>query len=453
MFTLNAHARRKAGIVAVGALAALTAGNAAQAYVHDDVYFDPGLSAAGTGTGGTGSFDQNSVNFYNPRLGVDQKIFLPTGPNMDGTHAGYWTGDNIHFATTPGVVTVNSATTATQMTIDIGGYTIQGAPLTLGGGYQAYNANNTGQATPVPFLTSSAGTNTITSNLIFQSGNRASRSAIEVTAGTLTIGNFTYTGGNYGDLHKTGTGTLIVNGTFDMGQSDSEVLYVNAGTVNLNNPARTNSALDTTGNQINQGVEVSSGGTLGGVGGIRITGASLDDNTGLAPFFKILGGGHLSPGNNPAGSNFGSVGTFTLNGGYGAGQTLTGTFHSTSNFDIDIASTSSYDSFQFTKGNYSTNLLVIEDGAIVNINALAPLAEGTYHIVTTSGGVSITDGGFDIGTAPSGYNYEFVQVLNGSTVTGIDLVVTAAPIPEPASLAVLGLGATAMLIRTRRRAR
>jgi hypothetical protein len=420
-------------------------GSSAHAYTHDDVYFDPGLSAAGTGTGGNGSFDQNSVNFFNPRLGIDQKIFLPTGPNMDGTHAGYWTGDNIHFATTPGTVTVSNPTTAAQMSIDIGGYTFNGSALTLGGGYAAYLANNTGQATPVPFLTSSAGTNLINNNLLYQSSNRAGRSALEVTAGTLTIGNFTYTGGNYSDLYKTGAGTLVVNGTFDMAQSDSEVLYVNAGKVNLTNASRTNNNADVTGNAINQGVEVASGATLSGGGGIEVSGASLDDNTGSPPFFRILSGGHLAPGNNPGASNFGSVGTFTLNGGYGGGQNLTGTLATGSNLDIDIASLASYDVFQFTRGNYSTNNLVIENGAVVNINALAPLQEGTYHIVNTTGTVGITDGGFVIGTAPSGFSYSFVDVANG-----VDLVVTAAAVPEPTSIAMLGMGSGLLLLRRRK---
>jgi hypothetical protein len=406
------------------------------AYHHDDVYWDPGLTATGTGSGGSGSFDGTTVNFYNPRLAGDRKIFIEVFPGTypenipgDADHPapGYdWTADMVHFATTGGTVTVTNPTDIGLITFDVGGYTINGAAITLGGGYGNHFDN------PDFILTSTTGNNTINAPIYL--GGAASAvlfNGIHVAAGTLTLGdvtNGTAGGYSYNNLRKTGAGTLIMNGNLNLDTQAFSGLFVDAGTMLFNTPPASGGATFVPGNSINQSVEVASGAAIGGNGGLRINGAQADYNNGSLPHFTILAGGHLAPGNNPAGSNFGAVGTFTLRGGYGNGQTsLAATLKSLSNLDIDIASLSSYDSFQLTGGEYNSGkTFTIENGAKININAINPLSPGTYHIITETASAlgtyfAITDGGFTV-NGPSGFSYSIVDLPGDA---GIDLVIAA----------------------------
>ena len=77
MFSLKRHARKNSRVVALGAAAASVAciTSSAVAYQYDTVYWDPTLTAAGTGSGGAGTFDNTTANFYNPARDPTRLIF------------------------------------------------------------------------------------------------------------------------------------------------------------------------------------------------------------------------------------------------------------------------------------------------------------------------------------------------------------------------------------------
>jgi hypothetical protein len=123
-----------------------------------------------------------------------------------------------------------------------------------------------------------------------------------------------------------------------------------------------------------------------------------------------------------------------------------------------------------TKGSYGRMNLNIAQGARVNINnGIGSLTPGTYHIITmldqgtvlnepniAALNIDVAGTGFATGDVPGGYDYQFLNVIGSSgpyvdDIIGIDLVVTASAVPEPASIGVLGIGTGLMLLRKRRR--
>jgi hypothetical protein len=320
-------------------------------------------------------------------------------------------------------------------------------------------------------LSQTAGNNTIATEVRYTSGSSASTMTVNTAAGTnLSIQNMTYSHYGWGGVTKTGTGQV----TFTSGFSNAGSLFsgngfnITAGTVMLEGVAQANGVSGRTGggNAVGGGgFKVQSGATLAG-NGLRNSGAS-DTGGSLS---NVLSGGHLAPGVNPVLSNFGTAGTFTLRGAGGASLIANVSLDTGSELDLDLVNLGSYDSIALTKGAYGRMNFIVGDQAIVNINnGAGSLTPGTYSIVTmveqlntlntnqAALNIDVTGGGFIIGSAPAGYNYQFVNVLGNSgfyngEIVGIDLIVTDA-IPEPASMAILGLGAGALLLRGRRRSR
>jgi hypothetical protein len=415
MFSLNKLARRNARIVAIGAAA--SAGFIASQAGATTLSYDPDLTPPASG--GSGVFDNGVANFLDPSNNYVQ----PTS------------ADTAHFGVTGGTVAVAAGGVQIGgVTFDVGGYNLTGGNLANG---------NTPTSANTPALVQNAGNNTIVGSV---SGYGAG--SANVAAGTLTVGGIT--NGNYGTFTKTGAGVLSLTGPLNTARgSPFYSAAVNNGTM----------ILSTTANTMGGSLTVASAGDIQGTANTLIA----------ATHGTMTVDGHIAPGVNTANSNFGGAGTFAIRGGgqNAVGDGLTVTFGATSQYDIDLTTPDSapgvfdgvHDRVAFTSGNYGGIFLNITSGATVNISGT--FTPGTYHIISLentpgkSGAVNelqLTDAGFTVGSAPSGFSYSFADTGTGpNNFTGIDLIVAAQTgVPEPASLAMLGVGAGLLLARKRR---
>jgi autotransporter-associated beta strand protein len=232
--------------------------------------------------------------------------------------------------------------------------------------------------------------NILNGNDVFNVADGAQDIDLLVTNG---IGDISWWGGTAG-IRKTGDGTMEVQGASNLGSSTS----VEAGTLLVNG------TLSTT------GVAVSSGATLGGTGSIS---ADVD----------IAAGGTLAPGAL-------GIGTLTISG------------------DVDLDGTLLVD-LDGTGGGSSDLLVVTGDldigAGTVDFDVGAALDDGVYVFAsygTLTGGAFGTVSG--IPDLPAGTGSYVIDYAYGGN--NIALVY----VPEPATLALVGLGALALLARRRR---
>ncbi len=238
-----------------------------------------------------------------------------------------------------------------------------------------------------------------------------------------TVNGRIYRGGG-GSFIKQGLGTMVLKGNPPTDFPLLGQITVSAGTLLVSN---------TSGSGTGGGaVVVNSGATLGGTG---IIGPS--DTAGIT----ADAGATVAPG--------ASIGTLRLSGASTTGAVLT--MASGAAFNFEVAGDGS-GADQIELWNYVAGDLALNSTAI-NLDVLGtPIAGQRTYTVTlfeffSDAGTTLTASGISSGLVlgtldPRIYSAELVYNTNS-----IDLVYS---IPEPASLALLGLGAVALLHRRRR---
>ena len=295
-------------------------------------------------------------------------------------------------------------------------------------GVYTYNLNSGTLKTPQ--IESSSGTSNFNFNggTLVADGNNAefmqglSTASIETHGGTINPNGFHITIGQNisgsGALTVTGGGTLTLSGnnTYSGGTS-----ILGASLL----------AANTTGSATGSGtITIGAGGMLGGTGA-------------LSGPVSTVGGGTLSPGAADPGGTLTIANTLTI----GDGTNLQYYFSapsggSTSNSLITVVGTSG------SNGN-----LTLGKDVTVSLQAGSTLAAGTYHLISYTGQLDNLSDNFS-GWTLSGFNlpgmtYNF-STQNSSNA--LDLVVSAVPTPEPATLAIFALGSLTILAgRFRRR--
>jgi len=237
-----------------------------------------------------------------------------------------------------------------------------------------------------------------------------------VGASALTLGNLSLIQGNWGaavytaHMHKTGDGTLTLVGTSGASSAKDGALVgsveVDGGTFLANNAS--GSPLHSS-----VAVNVNSGGTFGGTGGV----------SGLV---TVLSGGHIAPG-----ASIESLGVGSL----------------------DLESSSFLD-FEFNNSP-ANDLIVLDAGGVLTINGggVNLYEEGTSNPWTGAGSYNLIQytgaslvgsvSNLSVANPQAGMSYQFLA--NGDYV---QVVVT----PEPATMSLFGLGSLGIaVLRMRRR--
>ncbi len=296
---------------------------------------------------------------------------------------------------TAGTITMGGATqTSNSNYLEMVGGTVYvgGGGIVAGIGNTVTNNINIGLATATTTPTLGAAADWSSSmNITLTNNSTALAPTIKAADASNVAHNITLSGNTSGagGLSKTGGGILTLNGTNAFAGGTT----VSAGTLLVGDASHTAATL---------GAVAVNGGTFGGYGTVGALAINL--------------GGTLSPG--------GSIGT--LNAGT---TTLAG------NYLAEIDATSS-DLLAVTGDLSLGGTLTISD-LTGGAGSYAP----SYTLATYTGQLS---GSFaSISGQPAGYT------LDTSTAGQVRLV-SSAPVPEPASLGILALGAAAMLTRRRK---
>lgn len=276
--------------------------------VEPPTYWDPGLTDAAPGSGGSGGWDSASTNWF------------------IGSSDTKWVSNNVaNFAGTGGTVTLNANETADGLTFTAGGYIVNGtSTLTLGGTPIVTLAGGGGSTAEIDCPI--AGTAGIAEN---GSGGTLTLGGINTFGGAVTIGDGSALVLNapntYSGATAIGNGSMLtIAGSGNIGSGNYPGAIANAGAFIYNSAA----------SQSLSGI-MSGSGTLTQSGPGALTSSGLDTFTGGITInsgtFTISGAGDL--GNNPTFNTGGYAGIITDNGAFiynsSAQQTISGQINGT----------------------------------------------------------------------------------------------------------------------------
>ncbi len=339
--------------------------------VQPPTYWDPGFSEASPGSGGSGSWDSSSTNWF------------------IGSTDAKWVSNNVaNFSGNPGTVTLNANETADGLTFNTSGYTIVGtSTLTLGGTpiitlpgdtaeIDCPLAGTGGLTESGPGTLTLGGVNTFTGGTIIDVGGALVLNGANAYAGATTIGS---------------SGTLTIGGSGNLAGGAYPGGILNSGAFIYNSSA----------NQTLSGI-MSGPGTLTQNGPGTLMSSGLNTFTGAITInsgtFAVTGAGDL--GNNPTfntggyGNNINNSGAFIYNSS--AQQTLSGQINGTGTLTQSGPGLLTLSGF-----NGYTGTTMIGGGSELLFSGIGDLGDGDYETTITNNGTLL-------------FNSSFPQILGGA---------------------------------------
>ena len=218
------------------------------AYEVQVIYWDPGHSASGTGSGGNGAWDTSTANWFNGISDV-------TWSNTDGPVA--------VFAGSAGTVTLGTGITASGLTFNTTGYTVTGNTLTLAGGAGAISIGSGATDTVSSVIAGSVG-------LTLSGGGILVLSGADIYSGTTTINAGILRAGAANALSANSAVTLanVAGTTLDLNNFSNTISVLSGGGTAGGNVTLGSGTL-TTGN----GSSTTFAGSMSGTGGLTVQGA------------------------------------------------------------------------------------------------------------------------------------------------------------------------------------